>query len=459
MVALRKNALLPSLLTCLLSFVAGCGGGGSSASGCGESARKQWVLDVARDWYLFPDLLPAAVDLSDYATAEDLLDAVTATAREQGKDRYFSYLTTRAAENSLLGEGEFVGFGVRTRTDDVTHPFLLDVYAASPAADAGLQRGDEITAVDGVPVAQSLADGTTTVSDLLGPADAGVSRTLGIRRGTSTFNVTMTKRTVTIDPVPDGWGAKVLPLAGTTGVAYLHLRSYITTADAQLRTAFAQFRTQGINDFIIDLRYNGGGLVDTAALIGDLLGANRSSTDVQFRLVHNTARSSQDSTTRFEPQPQSVSPVRIAFLTTGATASASEINVNAMRPYADVVIVGENTLGKPVGQLAFDLDANRCPDRLRLISFKVVNSLSEGDYYNGLAPLMTLCETPDTLDAPLGSANDGLTEEALHWISTGACSASAAATGGALKPSHERTESVPRPRAPTPAEHWLPGVQ
>jgi carboxyl-terminal processing protease len=456
-----------SLLACLFTVLAACGGGGGDGGGgstggaCGETARKQWVLDVVRDWYLYPETLPATVDLAAYATAEQLLDALTATARAQDKDRFFSYLTTRSAENSLFAEGEFVGFGFRNRTDDGNRIFILDVFAGSPAADADLQRGDEVIAVDGVAVADALANGTATFSDLIGPAESGVQRTLTIRRDDTTFDRTMTKRTVTLDPVPDAYGAQVLPLAGTTGVGYLHLRSYISTADAQLRAAFEQFRALNLGYFIVDLRYNGGGLVSTAQLIDNLLGGDLSSTDVQFRLVHNPARSNQDSTVRFQPLPQSVSPIRIAFLTTEATASASEINVNALKPYVEVAIVGSDTLGKPVGQLAFDLTG--CEDRLRLVAFKTVNALGEGDYYTGLAATMpgSACAAGDTLDAPLGAVEDNLTREAMDWLTTGACNTlmGAATVDGRLKPAFERATPYPRPLKPTPAEHWLPGIQ
>ncbi len=458
--------------TALLTLLAGCGGGGGGSGdgdgdgdggtgACGETARKQWVLNVARDWYLFPETLPASIDLSSYATAEALLDGLTANARAQGKDRHFSYLTTRAAENSLLGEGEFVGFGFRNRTDPGNRPIILDVFDASPAADAGLLRGDEIVAVDEgrgyVPVSESLAGGST-LSDLLGPATAGLTRGLRLLRNGTTFDARMTKRTVSLDPVPDAYGASVLPLAGTTGVGYLHLRSYVSTADAQLRAAFADFRARGLDDFIVDLRYNGGGLVSTAELIDNLLGAARSTADVQFALVHNAARSNQDATVRFAPQAQSVRPVRIAFLTTETTASASEINVNAMQPYVEVALVGGNTLGKPVGQLAFDLSG--CEDRLRLVAFKTVNSLGEGDYYAGLAPVVRhACAATDTPDAPLGSVDDRLVQEALYWLANGACRSLIAAdtAGEAFKPDAAR--ETRHPRQHSPAEHWLPGVQ
>ena len=233
------------------------------------------------------------------------------------------------------------------------------MFEGGPAANAGLQRGDEVIAVDQgsgfVPVAQSLADGTSSFTDLLGAADAGVQRGLRVLRNGQAIEMQLSKRTVTIDPVPDSFGTRVLPVTGTTGVGYLNLRSYISTADAQLRTAFQSFRAQDVRDYIIDLRYNGGGLVSTAELIDNLLGGDRTAADTQYTIVHSPGKSGQNSTVRFQPQAQSVRPVRIAFLTTDATASASEININAMHAWAEVAIVGSDTYGKPVGQLAFDL--------------------------------------------------------------------------------------------------------
>lgn len=451
--------------TALLAVLAGCGSGGGSSdrdfapAACDEGARKQFVLDVTREWYLFDDLLPASVNLADHADAEALLDALTAAARAEGKDRYFSYLTTPAAENSLLGEGQFIGFGLRTRTDPVNRPMILEVFEGSPAADAGIARGDEIVAVDSgsgfVPVSQLLADGTTTISDVLGPAETGLRRGLRLLRDGATREVSIVKRTVTIDPVPNTYGTLVLPQPGTPGVGYLNLRTYIATADAQLRDAFAEFRALGIRDFIVDLRYNGGGLVNTAQLLNDLLGGGRAATDVQFQMVYNTRKSQRNATYYFRPAAQSVQPVRVAFLTTGGTASASEINVNSMVPWVEVAIVGANTLGKPVGQDAFDLSA--CSDRLRLVTFKTVNAAGNGDYYGGLAGSVPFaCAAEDDVAQPLGSAAETMVSAALGWLGTGTCAPMAATAR--QKTGFGPDAGYPMPRRPSAAQWWLPGV-
>jgi C-terminal processing protease CtpA/Prc len=456
-----------------LAILSGCGGGGGGSDGgipgdgnlstaCSEPARKQFVLGVAREWYLFDDLLPAAVNTADFADAEALLDHLTATARAQGKDRYFSYLTTRSAETSLLGEGEFVGFGFRNRTDPGDRPMVIEVFESSPAAEAGLQRGDEIVAVDAgsgfVPVTQLLADGST-ISDAFGAAEPGVRRGLRLLRNGNIRDVSLVKRTVTIDPVSDTYGTLVLPQSGTPGVAYLNLRSYIGTADPQLRAAFAQFHVLGLRDFIIDLRYNGGGLLDIAELVNNLLGGARAATDVQLRLTHNARKAAENETRRFRPQPESVQPVRVAFLTSGATASASEVNVNSLSPWLEVAIVGEDTLGKPVGQYAFDLQG--CEDRLRLVAFKTVNSLGEGDYFDGLASRVKFaCAAGDTLTEPLGSAAEGMVAAALQWLQTGTCpEVMSIPTARAKTAPPVAGGTYPLPRLPSAAQWWLPGVE
>lgn len=469
----RRKLTALTLPGALLTLVAGCGGGGDDGGGgrtptsCSEGDLKQFVLAASRDWYLFPELLPATVDTASFATAAELLDHLTATARAQDKDRYFSYLTTRTEENSLLGEGEFIGFGLRTRTDPGPRPFIVEVFEGSPAAEGGLERGEEIIAVDlddgngYVPVSELLADGST-ISDALGPSEVGVERGLRLLRTgeAQPVEVRMVKRTVTIDPVSDVYGWAVLPLAGTAGVGYVNLRTYISTADAQLRDAFAQLRARNLDYYIVDLRYNGGGLVRIAELINDLFGAARSTTDVQLRMLHNSARSAaEDVTHRFDPQPQSVQPVRIAFLTTDATASASEINVNSMAPWVEVAIVGADTYGKPVGQLAFDRTG--CDDRLRLVSFRTVNAFDQGDYYDGLAETLDFaCAAPDTIEQPLGDPAEGMVSAALHWLANGTCATVMAPVPVARsKPGGTTTlERFPRPAHPSAAQFWLPGV-
>lgn len=446
------------------AFVAACGGGGEDAGsvsgGCTATAQKNFVRDVAEDWYLFPETLPASIDSGAYATAADFLDALTATARAQNRDRFFSYVTTPAADSSFLQAGQFVGFGFRTRIEG-DRLYIPEVYEGSPAEDGGLARGAEITHIDsgsGYVAVAAILQADPDLEQAFGAASEGVQRGLRfVPVGGQSQEAVLVKRIVTIAPVPPG-STRILALPSNPAVpvGYVNLRTFISTAEAPLRNAYAQFRAQGVQYFVVDLRYNGGGLVGIADLVGDLNGDARAASDVFENMRFNAARSGNDSTRRFIGQPQSVDPVRIAFITTGGTASASELVVNAMKPWAEVAIVGDDTYGKPVGQTAFDL--NGCNLRLRLVTFRITNADGEGDYYEGLADTLPFaCAAADDLTRDPWDPAESSLAEALGWLGTGACSDTLAAPGPAfLKAGSGRR--IPRSRRPEPAQAWLPGL-
>lgn len=445
------------------ALVAACGGSGGSSflpgPPCSAATEKNFVLATTRDWYLFPETLPASVNVGDFATAEELLDALTAAARAQGRDRFFSHVTTQQADDSFLLEGQFIGFGFRTRIEG-NRLFVPEVFEDSPAADGELSRGAEITHVDSggefVPMATILA-GDPNLETTFGPPAVGIQRGLRfLRPGGQMSEAVLTKRVVTTRPVPDGGTAVLaLPSNPSVPVGYLALRSFISTAEAPLRAAYLAFRNQGIDFFIVDLRYNGGGLISIAELIGDLNAGARAANDIYSQMRFNAARSANDSVHLFMGQAQTVTPVRIAFITTGSTASASELVVNSMKPWAEVAIVGDDTFGKPVGQSAFDLVG--CDLRLRLVTFRVTNADDEGDYYDGLAATLPFaCQAEDDLTSAPGDAAESSTAAALEWLGTGVCGD--VITTAAGLPQFAVRARVPEPRARTPAQVYLPGI-
>ncbi len=447
----------------LLGACSGSGGGGIANGGsCSAAQEKNFVEDVAREWYLFRETLPASINQANFATASDLLDALTATARAQGRDRFFSFVTTPQADSSFLQEGQFIGFGFRTLIDG-SQLRIPDVYEGSPAEEGGLARGAEVTHVDSgsgfVPMATILQT-DPNLEQAFGAATAGVQRGLRFTLpGGATVEATFTKRLVTIQPVPAGSTAILaLPSNPAVPVGYVNLRTFISTADAPLRNAYAQFRAQGIQYLIVDLRYNSGGLVGVADLLGDLNGFGRAQNDVFERMRFHSSKSGNDSVHRFIPQPQSIAPVRIAFITTGASASASELVVNSMKPWTEVAIVGSDTFGKPVGQSAFDLGGG-CDLRLRLISFEIVNADDEGGYYDGLAGTLPFaCAADDDLTSEPGTLAEESTEAALNWLGTGACDDVIQAAPGSPLQMTRAPPRLPRMRQPSAAQAWLPGL-
>ncbi len=437
-------------LLVLPSVLAGCPA--PEDDPCTLENQKVDVLDLMQGYYLYPELL-RSVDPRDpaYPTVADYLAALTADARAAGKDRGWTYATTYAQLQQRYGDATSVGFGfgllVRQDPSLAYHVLVSQVYPGSAAAAAGFARGDELLAigdtgdalVDVSTIVAGAADpgaAGALVASALGPSTAGVSRTLRVLTlGGATDVRTMSKGTFGLDPVPEGWA--VIPRAGMVPAGYVALRTFVSAADPLLQEVFAQFRLAGVQDVVVDLRYNGGGVVSTAELLTNLLAADRAPTDVMFSVEYNAALASRNGVDTFSPLAESIAPARIAFVTTGASASASELVPNALEAWkhADVALVGARTLGKPVGQLGFTNE--RCDVAVVLVAYRLRNAEGDGDYFEGLPDP----GTPPSFSGPLCAADDDLTRApsdpaeastaaALSWLATGACP-----TPGAAKPS------------------------
>lgn len=337
-------ALVATLSSCGGGGGGGSGGGGNpptgsvpppppppTASACSLSARQNWALAQMREWYLFPETLPANPNPAAYSSVEDFIDALTATARAQRRDRYFTYLTSIAEENAFFNSGSSAGFGVRFSYDSVQNRvFVQEAFEGAPALAAGIDRGTELLAVGtnsgNLQLVSNLmaSGGAQAVSDALGPTNPGVTRLLRISNASGTREVSVTKADYELTPVSSRYGAKIIDEGGRK-YGYVNLRTFINTADSPLRSAFASFKAQGVTDIIVDVRYNGGGLVSIAELIGDLMGANRTASEVFSFTTFRPEKSSNNDTRFFRPAAQSVAPTRIAFIGTGGSASASEL--------------------------------------------------------------------------------------------------------------------------------------
>jgi C-terminal processing protease CtpA/Prc len=470
----------------VVALLSACGGGGSGSGNppstgpigspaptpspsptgtCSLRARQDWVAAQLREWYLFPETLPANLDPTPFTSVEAYLDALTATARAQRRDRFFTYITSIAEENAFFNSGSTAGFGIRLSYDTPGRRlFVAEAYEGAPALAAGIDRGAEIVAI-GTTTANLrtvsdifAAEGAQGVSNALGPSTAGTSRVLRVTDASGTRTLTVAKADYELLPVSPRYGARILDDGGRR-VGYVNLRTFINTADPALRNAFASFRAQNIGEVIVDFRYNGGGLVSIADLTGDLLGGNRNPAEVFSRTLFRPEKSSNNSTRNFKPQPQSVASTKVAFIGTGATASASELVINSFIPYlrANAALVGSNTFGKPVGQIA--LDRPECDDRLRVVAFKTVNAAGQGDYFDGLAGTVEAsCQAGDDLGRQLGDPQEASTRASLDFIAGRSCTKiSSGISTQAARPSEPRLEPLV-PNRPSAAQRELPGL-
>jgi len=405
-----RKSLLTSSLVALVLVISACSlsddnGNTPPQAGtaaCSIDAQKQFVLDTMNDVYFWNDLLPANVDPGDFATPEDLL----AFLRSFQPLDNFSYIDTAAADAQFFGAGQFEGYGFSFRFAAVDDLRFTRVFSSGPAFLAGLERGQQILMLNGRTIADIQANEGVGALFLQTPLEFHVRRLDG-----SEFRVIVEQGLVTIDPLPQ-W--RIIDRPDGSAVGYLEFAIFISTAEPAFATAFAAFLQAGVSDVIIDLRYNGGGLVSVAESLGDYLGGATANNLTFSRTLFNANNAALNRTAFFRQLSGSINLSRLVVIATDGTASASELVTNSMEPHAEVLIVGSTTFGKPVGQLGIEF----CDKIIRPTAFESVNANGEGGYFDGLP---ADCNVPDDLSIAVGADNDPNLTTALTLLDTGAC--------------------------------------
>jgi C-terminal peptidase prc len=288
---------------------------------------------------------------------------------------------------------------------------IIEAFPGSPAAAAGLDRNQQVLAIDGRSVPELEAAGL--IDSAFGPATVGHTVRLRMRNPDGEEReVALAKAMVTIPTVAI---ARTYEIEGRR-VGYVLFHNFVQPSNAALDAAFAQLDADGAQDLILDLRYNGGGLVNVAQHLADLIGGMRTNGLLMARYVHNDRQSVRNSSLFFSDAAAALSAPRLIAITTRASASASELVINALKPYMPVTIVGDNSYGKPVGQYGFRF----CSKILYPVAFSIRNAADEGDYFGGFPPD---CPAPDDVEHALGDPAEGSLGEALHYAATGSCSA------------------------------------
>ncbi len=376
----------------------------SGPRNCGTLAQNMFVRDVLDEYYYWYRELPR-LNAASFPNPEAYLEA----ARYRPLDSSFSYITSRAANDAFYGESQFVGFGFSTQTD-ATELRVLQVFGDSPAFEANLARGDRITEINGRSVAQLIQTGD--IGGAFGASEPGVVVSLvAVARDGGERRVTLTKRVVTIPTVSL---TRTFNVDGRT-VGYLMFRNFVNPSYGALDEAFAALKEAGARELVIDLRYNGGGLVDVAVHLASLIGGAPIQGRTFATFQHNDKNTALNEVLRFENAPDAALNLsRLFVITTRASASASELLINGLRPHLPVVVVGDATFGKPVGQYGFEF----CDKVLAPVAFALVNAEGRGDFFGGIEPD---CRAADDVEHDLGAADEESLAEALHFVRNGSC--------------------------------------
>lgn len=359
----------------------------------------------------------------------------------------YSFIDEGDVQGELGGSGGDFGFGLHYyNINNVVSLRVTYVYPGSSAANSGLHHGEQILQVNTL---TSDSFNTESEFDFVVRALKGSTINLKLRRydGT-TYTTTVSTTPYTINPVIT---YKTINANGGRKVGYILYNSFtvINNSKSKLDAAFNSFIANGITDLVVDLRYNGGGSVQTSEYLANLIAPASVGTGTGGRLMYNTYFNSlltagkasilknqvrkddqgrlynygqldysvAGNKTQFDKQG-TLNIGRVFFIVTGSSASASELTINNLRPVMDVKLIGQKSYGKPVGFFAININKYQ----LYVPEFETKNAADQGGYYLGMQP--GSADYPGVSDADdvtkdLGDPDERLLKQAINYVNSG----------------------------------------
>ena len=419
---LRRNYLLLAIPAAVL---AGCnkdnpvpnpnpGGNNNNQIPDSTLAVNQFIHDNMETYYLWYNQMPD-IDYTKQRDPYKYFDSLL----YKPTDRW-SFITNdyAALEASYQGVEKSMGHSFilyKYSNSDGVFGIIQFVYPGSPAAIAGIKRGDLFTAIDGTDL------NVNNYQSLL----AGQSYTLSLAKlqGNTvvpTHDVQLTAEQINENPI---LVYDTLNVNGTI-IGYLAYKNFLDNYDDSLAVAFNWLKSAGINKMVLDLRYNNGGAISAMQYLASILApvTHVNNQDIiitdEYNDILTAYFQSQNisNDTRFENVGVNLNLNDIYVLTGENTASASEALIVGLDPYLTMTTLGDTTVGKYAGAYVIYDTTHKLNWAIQPIVFKYANSVGYTDFANGLVPNFL---GDDDLFNPLGSRKEGLLALAIQQI-TGA---------------------------------------
>ena len=395
---------------------------------------KEFVFDFTTLFYLWEQYIPADINVNNYDDPFKLFEAMYYPTLDK-----WSFVTDdyEALQNSLDGIRKAAGFKFQpfkytTGSDDLF--FLVEyIYTDGEAYKAGLERGDVIITINGT---------TPTVSNYYDLVSQDVLELkIGEIQGDQVVDlnetITVTKVEQSFNPILQ---QQVITASNGTKVGYFLYDQFIKEYDEQMTAVISSFNSQGIDELVLDLRYNSGGYVSTCALLASTIVPSANLDDVFLTYQWNSAVTNELGsdpeyeylfTEYFPTPPTNLNLNNLYVLTSERSASASEAIINCLRPYMNVTIIGEQTSGKYTSVNVFTdpEDPKTHNWGLFLVTSRIANADGVTDYVNGFEPDHFV---QDDYITPLGDPTEPLLAQALSLI-TGSITKSAKKLPGQFK--------------------------
>jgi carboxyl-terminal processing protease len=367
-----------------------------------------------------------------------------------------AYVPSRKSSVDLLGNGNDLGLKIGLYGSTSSYSILVQaVYPGSDAAAKGMSRGDTIKTIDGRSIGSSYNAEIDFIISKLSDLPTGSSVTLtGKTKANTAFNVNVTKKVFKSSPI---YKDAVLT-AGNTKVGYISYARFSNSENSgpEFTRIFTDFKNKNVTALIVDLRYNGGGYVNTAESFVNHI-AQAAFNDRVMYVEHFNSTMQQGRATILSKQPvvdgnnkpvyingraatyadysystttntyrfKKEGPLdgisKVVFIVSGSTASASELVINSLKPHITVKLVGAKTYGKPIGFFPMRIDKYD----VYYSMFATQNSVPEGNYFDGFAPDLAAA---DDFKHDFGDPDETAIKAALKYLDTGILAISAAKT-------------------------------
>ncbi|PRY87020.1 S41 family peptidase [Mongoliibacter ruber] len=395
---------------------------------------NQWIQRLMDQGYYWLEDMKNPIDIN--SDPEDYFEALLFRPTDRYSEIFPNY---DVIANSLQGIRRQAGYEFllarESQNNENVLAFISYVKNGSPAKDAGLRRGDVITQINGSTL--NLSNFQTllrTISD---------SHTLSYLRFNEEEDQYEPQPEVSLQTIQLSENPNFLDTIYTVenqkiGYVVYHffargIPGQEDRYDNQMDEIFAKFKSEGINSLILDFRYNGGGSLASTLNLASLIAPNVTTQDVFLEQKYNSFLSQfeefQDDKLEFLSKSQNLGPIlngnRVYILTSGRTASASEMIINGLKPYMDVKLIGTTTEGKNVGSALLQDTENSENDYGMLpIITMLFNSNGESDFIEGFEPDIEAIELTQRFLAPLGDTREYMLSLALQDI-TGVSSVNA----------------------------------
>ncbi len=395
-----------------------------------DEGTNDWIYKVMTDYYLWNEDVPDKGNLNFSQSPDKFFESLLS---DQDGVKYgdgwltFSRIEKKEEETKAVTAADSYGFEFASyKNGNHYYAWVLYVLPGSPAAEAGLKRGDWIIAVG------SETPNVTNTSAFYSGSETTFLLADVVRRGNEvTFYKRKTISIAASRAVEDTPFLKdsVYTINGKK-IGYLVYNNFSsgpddesTAYDDRMKQIFAEFKAENVSEFVLDLRYNQGGLVTCAQLMTSLLAPADALGKTFCIMEHNKKQSKRDEALLLKKNAEignaNLDLKRIYVLTGGVTASASEAVINCLIPYltrSNITIIGEKTIGKRVGGNTFGTK-EKYGWLLHPITLRIYNADHNADYANGFEPDVKLEELVIGNELlPFGDTGEILLSEALSQI-------------------------------------------